>query len=80
METSEKILRNASTDEEMSCILAGVSDLVAAEGKYYLKCYTRFQRNGSKVAGNNQVQDPKGTCFEKTMSLIENGMSRGNIY
>ena len=84
METSEKILRNASTDEEMSCRLAGVSDLIAAEGKYHLKCYGRFQRNSSKVARSNQVQDSdsdlRGTCFEETMSLLENGMSRGNIY
>ena len=84
METSEKILRNASTDEEMSGRLAGVSDLIAAEGKYHLKCYARFQRNSSKVARSNQVQDsdcdPRGTCFEETMSLLENGMSRGNIF
>ena len=45
METSEKILRNASTYEEMSCRLAGVSEVIAAEGKYHLKCYARFQRN-----------------------------------
>ena len=84
METSEKILRNASTYEEMSCRLAGVSDLIAAEGKYHLKCYARFPRNSGKVARSNQVQDsdsdPRGTCFEETMSLLENGMSRGNIY
>ena len=66
METSEKILRNASTDEEMSCRRAGVSDLIAAEGKYHLKS-ARFQRNSGKVARSNQVQDsdsdPRGACF-----------------
>ena len=61
----------------MSCRLAGVSNLIAAEGKYHLECYARFQRNSSKVARSNQVQDsdsdPRGTCFEETMSLLVSG-------
>ena len=43
-----------------------------------------FRETAGKVARSNQVQDsdsdPRGTCFEETMSLLENGMSRGNIY
>ena len=38
-ETSVKILKNAKFDKEVSCRLAGISDLIAAEGKCHLKCY-----------------------------------------
>ena len=29
--------------------LAGVNDLIAAEGKYHLKCYSKFTRDASEV-------------------------------
>lgn len=35
-ETSEKILSKAVNDREMICRLAGISDFIAAEGKYHL--------------------------------------------
>jgi hypothetical protein len=71
METSAKILRKAVFDNEMSRKLAGVNDLIAAEGKYHLKCYTKC----------NQVNsDPRVTCFEEIMSSLEKGLCRGRIY
>lgn len=35
-DTSDRILKNAMFDKEMGCRLAGISDLIAAEGKYHL--------------------------------------------
>ena len=82
METSAKILRKAVFDNEMSCKLAGVNDLIAAEGKYHLKCYTKFQRNTDKNAADFKEvnSDPRVTCFEEIMSSLEKGLCRGRIY
>ena len=45
MALSDKILSMAKGDVVMHVRLANVSDLVAAEGKYHLQCWVRFQRN-----------------------------------
>jgi len=50
LETSQRIIQLAQRDLPMRCRLVGVSDLVAAEGKYHLKCYTSFLRRYSRDA------------------------------
>ena len=45
MALSDKILFMAEGDVVMHVSLANVSDLVAAEGKYHVQCWVRFQRN-----------------------------------
>ena len=54
-ETSDKILKNAKFDKEVSCRLAGISDLIAAEWKYHFKCYARFLRNTQKIPQDDQA-------------------------
>jgi hypothetical protein len=82
MGTSAKILQKAVFDKEMSYKLAGVNDLIAAEGKYHLKCYTKFQRNTDKNAADFKEvnSDPRVACFEEIMSSLEKGLCRGHIY
>ncbi|KAL9979291.1 hypothetical protein ACROYT_G016935 [Oculina patagonica] len=82
-ETSQKIISKAVFDEVMSCRLAGENDLIAAEGKYHLKCYSKFLRSVEKNPGCKQGEgndDLKQACFEEVMSFLEKGISQGNIY
>ena len=61
-QTSQKILLNVTSDRELSCRLAGVTDLIAAEGKYHLKCYARFLRNTERNAQCSETDDGN-RCF-----------------
>ena len=80
-ETSDKILKNASFDKEVSCRLAGVSDLIAAEGKFHLKCYARFLRNAQKIPQDDQEKDKAEVrSFEEVMTLLQQRLSEGHIY
>lgn len=38
----------AKFDQKLSVALSDCNDLMAAEGKYHLKCYMQFQRNTMK--------------------------------
>lgn len=78
--TSEKILRQVVFDRKMSCRLAGVTDLIASEGRYHLKCYTCFQRSIQKITQDNQDFDGYDRCFKEVMTLLERGLSQGHIY
>ena len=49
MELSEKIIGLAQFDLIMRVRMANVSDLVASEGKYHLKCWVLFQRKIGKL-------------------------------
>ena len=80
-ETSEKILSKAANDREMSCRLAGISDLIAAEGKYHLKCYTRYlKKSTQKISENNEIEDANVKCFNEVMGLLIKRLSEGHIY
>ena len=77
-QTSQKILLNVASDRELSCRLAGVSDLIAAEGKYHLKCYARFLRNTERNAQCSETDDAN-RCFEEVMTLLRERLSQGHI-
>ena len=80
-ETSDKILKNAKFDKEVSCRLAGIRDLIAAEGKYHLKCYARFLKNMQKIPKDDQEKDKAEVrCFEEVMILLQQRLSEGHIY
>ena len=64
LQTSNKILGIAASgiDEEiLSCKLGGVHDLVAAEGKYHLKCYASFLRKAKKHSTISQESNDQDT-------------------
>lgn len=46
---SDQILEFSKYDQEAHLRLAGISDLIAAEGKYYANCYKKFKRNATKT-------------------------------
>ena len=45
---SKQILQSAHLDYKLSVHLAGVNDLIAAEGKYHLICLRAYERSTSK--------------------------------
>ena len=77
-QTSQKILLNVASDRELSCRLTGVSDLIAAEGKYHLKCYTHFIRNTERNEQCSETDDAN-RCFEEVMTLLRERLSQGHI-
>ena len=46
---SDQILEAAKYDQRLSVHLAGVSDLIASEGKYHVSCFVKFTRQSSKA-------------------------------
>ena len=61
--------------------MAGVSDLIASEGKYHLHCYSAFVRQYQKGAGKNPcLSDPFDICFRNVAEEVLTGLSKGHIY
>ena len=78
-DTSEKVLNNVVNDKEMSCRLARISDLIAAQGKYHLKCYTRYLKKTTQKISEDD-QDANVTSFKEVMAFLETRLSEGHIY
>ena len=57
MHKSDRILEAAKYDERFSVDLAGVSDLIAVEGKYHNPYYQHFLRMTSKTSESAQTTD-----------------------
>ena len=49
LETNTNIIEGAKFDHKLWPALSGCSDLIAAEAKYHLSCYTSFKRKISKT-------------------------------
>jgi len=49
LKKSQEILQAAGFDRNLSVRLAGVNDLIAAEGKYHLACYSGFSKSVAKA-------------------------------
>ena len=55
---SKQILDGAIYDHDVSVRVAGVSDLIAAEGKYHPNCYKRFLRDKQGSENPCKVRHP----------------------
>ena len=52
--TSNKIMQSVPYDHKLKVALGGVSDLMAAEGKYHLACYSKFLRDSAEFKEHAQ--------------------------
>ena len=57
MKTSQRILEAAKFDQCRHVRMAGVSDLIASEGKYHPNCYKKFLRITSSTKEKSQQTD-----------------------
>ena len=58
---SQQIPEGAKCEHDLSLRLAGVNELIAAEGKYHPNCYKKFMRNVSR--SSNVAKDESGTVL-----------------
>lgn len=85
LETSAKILIGSKNDLYLQYRLAGISDLVAAEGKYHLKCYSKFVKQQSSNENAEECSDCglltlNQACLNTVIDELEAGLEKGNIY
>ena len=77
MTMSDKMLSMAEQDVVMRVRLANVCDLVAAEGKYHVQCWVKFQRTIS--TSNLKTVDPRNSdqSLDRLRSAILTGFILG---
>ena len=85
LEASAKILKGSKNHLHLQYCLAGISDLVAAEGKYHLKCYSKFVKQlstneNSEECGDCGLWTLNQACFNSVIEELEAGLEKGNIY
>ena len=84
LEASSKVMMHAKNTDPVLCYrVAGVSDLVAAEGKYHLKCYVTFFRNAEKQKAGPKTDSGDSfeqACFQKCMAELDSELKSGNIF
>jgi hypothetical protein len=80
MTLSDKILSMAKQDVVMRVRLVNVCDLVAAEGKYHVQCWVKFQRTIS--TSNLKTVDPRNSdqSLDILCSAILTGLNSGHVY
>ena len=57
LNTSSDILDAAKLDYNLCLRLAGINDLIAAEAKYHLTCFSSFKRTTSKIKHDSEHTD-----------------------
>ena len=85
LETSEKIIKGSKNHLLLQYRLSGISDLVASEGKYHLKCYSKFVKQQlnfekSKMCVDSSLWTLNQACFNCVIEELESGIKKGNIY
>ena len=60
--------------------LAGVTDLVADEGKYHLKCYRKFVRDNETSGREDECVTPATACFQNVVDELRVRLAQGGVY
>ena len=75
-ETSKKIIELSQRDPDLRYRVSGVSDLIAAEDRYHLKCYSDFLRKHS----SSGLTEHGDVCFSMVMKELKDCMDKGDVY
>lgn len=73
---SDQILDLSKYDQEAHVRLAGISDLIAAEGKYHANCLKKFMRNASKTKESSEKTD---LAMEWLVKEIRQSAKKGHV-
>ncbi len=79
MGVSQQILDESKKDFVMNGRLAGIIDLVAADGRYHLKCKQEFLRKVKHTEPDDDANAHE-TCLHTVLHEIRCGVARGNVY
>ena len=84
LEASSKVMAHAKNIDPVLCYcVVGVTDLVAAEAKYHLKCYVTFLRNAEKCKPGPEMDSGDSfdqACFQECMVELDSELRTGNIF
>ena len=82
LETSDKISKNKNSNLALSRQLAGITDLVAAEVKYHLHCYSKFQKTIGKSECSSTFFPSvlNQTCFKHVMHEFQAGLKNREVF
>lgn len=74
---SKQIIDGARCDHSLSVRVAGVTDLIAVEGKYHPNCYKKFLRNASR--SKEEATDEKGVVLAWIVNDLKKSAEKGHI-
>ena len=74
--TSNKIMQSVPYDHKLKVALGGVSDLMAAEGKYHLACYSKFLRDSAEFKEHAQKT---GVAMGWLCTELRQSASKGHV-
>ena len=77
LKMSQQILEGAKCDHDLSLRVAGVNDLIAAEGKYHPNCYEKFVRKVSR--SRDIAKDESGTVLSWLIDELNKSAEQGHI-
>ena len=80
LEKSRSIISLSETHPVMRLRLSGINDLIAAEGKYHLKCLVQFERKTLKQVKSVFDIGEKDTVMAHLCSDLEKGLAKGHVY
>ena len=75
---SNRILENAAYDQKLRIHLAGVSDLIAAEGIYHLQCLVKFNRAAEHV--QEKVSDGNDLALVWLSQELRIAAEKGHVF
>lgn len=79
MKKSKQIMEDASLDPVMRVRLSGISDLLAAEGKYHLSCLVNFERKVEKIRKTG-ILPSQDLAMPELCKILEHGLALGHVY
>ena len=80
LEKSRSIVSLSEKDPVMRIRLSGVNDLIAAEGKYHLKCLVQFERKMQKHVKSISDIGERDTVMADLCSDLQKGLAKGHVY
>ena len=76
---SNKILQMIQDDNTMSCRLAGISDLIAADARYHLQCYVEYCRKPKSLKDSCSSGNVE-PCLSQVIQELRDGQVQCGMF